>query len=121
MIDRDVTIAGAAAAATFINGGALDRVILITDTATVTITDVIITNGLVVTGAERSGGGIFNYDGELVLMDSRIFSNTAFSAGGLLNEIGEVTLMNVDVLSNTGGYVGGGVVNGANMFITAVL
>ena len=52
VIDRDVMIAGAGAAQTIINGGALDRVILITDTATVTITDVIITNGLIVTGAE---------------------------------------------------------------------
>ena len=82
-IDRDVTIAGAGAAATIIDGGGLGRVILITDTATVTITDVTITNGLIVTGAKPWGGGIYNYDGDLVVMDSIIFSNTAYSSGGM--------------------------------------
>lgn len=38
VIDHDVTLAGAAADQTFLDGSELDRVILITNTATVTIT-----------------------------------------------------------------------------------
>ena len=85
VVDREVTIAGAGAALTAIDGGALDRVILITDTATVTITDVAITNGLIATGAEPWGGGIYNYDGDLLIVDSTIVRNTAYNCGGLLN------------------------------------
>ena len=117
VIDHDVTLAGAAVDQTFLDGSELDRVILITDTATVTITGVTIANGMSVAGATPWGGGIYNYDGALLLSASAIVSNTAYSGGGLLNDKGGVTLRNVTVMSNTATNVGGGLSNGGAMLV----
>lgn len=48
--------------------------ILITDTATVTIMGVTIANGMIVTGA-TPWGGVYNYDGILMFTASAIVSN----------------------------------------------
>ena len=50
VIDHDVALAGAAASQTLLDGGGLGRVILITNTATVTITGVTVSNGVAATG-----------------------------------------------------------------------
>jgi hypothetical protein len=91
--------------------GANDRVFLINNGVTASISNVTIRHGIA-----PDGGGVYNA-GTLTLANSTVFSNTAIggavSGGGLYNA-GALTLMNSAVISNTaGGLGGGGISNGS--------
>ena len=101
-ITDDLTISGAGAASTIVDG-ALDRVFDIKGSSVVRITGVTIRNGndeLTVDGgaAAINGGGILN-EGTLALTDSTVSSNNASDGGGIFN-VGTLTLTNSAVSFN---------------------
>ena len=111
-ITADLTINGAGAAATIIDGAALDRVFHIAG-VTVEISGATIQNGL------SYGGGIFN-GGTLTLNDSTVSGNTSAVGGGMLNGSNSgATLTNVTFSGNTAQY-GGGMDNGGVSTLTNV-
>lgn len=105
----DLTVTGAGAIATIIDGGGLDRVLHIS--GTVTISQLGIRNGnasVEDSGCGAQGGGVCNV-GTLVMSDVTISGNTAADAGGILNA-GMLTLRNATVSGNDATRSGGGIV-----------
>ena len=100
-ITDDLTITGAGPATTFVDGGLLARVILISS-VTVDISGVTIQNGA--TGS--LGGGIFN-GGTLELTNVTVSGNSALGGGGIAN-FGTMELTDVTVSGNSAGRFGGG-------------
>jgi CSLREA domain-containing protein len=109
-----VTIAGAGAASTIIDGGALDRVFDVAPNAatiTASFTGVTIRNGSVA----GYGGGIFVgpfSNATLSVTDSVVSGNTAigFDGGGIAMSNGtRLNLTRVTLANNTTGFNGGGV------------
>ena len=105
-ITDDLTITGAGPATTFVDGGLLARVFLISS-VTVDISGVTIQNGA---AGNLDGGGILNLRGSMTLTDVTVSSNSAAAAGGIANVQGSMTLTNVTVSSNSAA-IGGGIVN----------
>jgi CSLREA domain-containing protein len=105
----DLTVTGAGAIATIVDGGGLDRVLHIS--GTVTISQVGIRNGnasVEDAGCGAQGGGVCNV-GTLVMNNVTISGNTAADAGGILNG-GMLTLRNATVSGNHATSSGGGIV-----------
>lgn len=92
LIDSNLTISGAGAGSTIIDGNATSRVFRVRFGADATISNVTITNG-----SATKGGGIQN-QGTLQLTDSIVFSNTATTSdgGGIINDS---TIVNPAVLT----------------------
>ena len=107
-----LTITGAGAATTIINGGGIDRVIQVLGLTTLELSSVTITNG----DTTSSGGGIFNR-GTLTLTNSTVSGNTADGAGGGISNSGEATLTNSTVSGNTAAQ-GGGIENRGTLTLT---
>jgi len=109
-ITGDLTLIGAAAASTVIDGGGLDRVLDIDPSGagiSVSLSNLSVRNGNV---AGEAGGGIRNR-GTLTLDRVSISGNVSgINGGGLLN-LGVVTLTNTTVDGNSAGS-GGGIYNG---------
>ncbi len=104
-ITDNLTINGAGAASTVIDGGGIDRVLHILGIS-VTINGVTITNGY----SSGGGGGIYNHAGTLTLNRSVVSGNSAGDAGGgggIYNNQGTVTLNSTTVSGNTADYGGG--------------
>lgn len=82
-ISGDLSIAGAGAGNTFIDGGALDNVFVVTTAAKIiSLSDLTVQNGSV--PASRFGGGIFAVGaGELTLTDVVVQDNHAGEGGGI--------------------------------------
>ncbi len=131
-ITGDLTVNGAGANATYVDGGALDRVFHIRNGSIVSILGVTIRNGaapnyggglyisdagaqvnlngVVVTGnSADSGSGIYNYQSSLTAIDTAIEANTAVDyGGGIYNDRGTVSLDRVTIAANSAGKDGGG-------------
>jgi CSLREA domain-containing protein len=104
-IRKSVSIVGAGAGSTIIDGGGLDQVFHITGAYTVSISGVTIT-GATVPGA---GGPIYN-SGTLTVTNSIISNNS----GGIYNAAGgTVNVTNSTISGNTAGFDGGGIYNDA--------
>ncbi len=124
VIERPVTINGAGADSTTVDGGGVSAVFAITNTAVVSLTGMTIQNGaglLVFTenypDGTRIGGGVANWRGTVTVKDSVVYSNTSIYGGGVGNDYDSVVrLLNTSVLSNTGAY-GGGVYNTGSILI----
>ncbi len=112
-ITADLTVNGAGAATTIVDGNALDRVFDIPPRgaiggATVTISGLIIQNGSL---ASSAGGGIRN-TGTLTLNSSTVSGNTAGFGGGIYNRgDGTLELNTSTVSANTATTNGGGIYN----------
>ncbi|MCI0777121.1 MAG: CSLREA domain-containing protein [Chloroflexi bacterium] len=91
-ITDDLTISGAAAASTIVDGAGLDRVFHIIGSVTVEISGLTIQHG----SAVSAGGGIFNL-GTLTLTSSTVSGNTAGGEGGGIANLGTLTLDNSTV------------------------
>ena len=104
-IADDLTISGAGADITIIDGNALDRVFHILSGSTVDISDVTVQNG----NTTVYGGGILN-QGLLALTDSTVSDNSASSIGGGIGNTasGTLTITNSTVSSNTASSSGRG-------------
>ncbi|MBN1873797.1 MAG: DUF11 domain-containing protein [Anaerolineae bacterium] len=122
VVARPVTIRGADAATTIVDGGGVSSVFVITNTAAVTLTGLTIQNGVgfsivteVYSNGIQIGGGVCNYNGSLTIQDSVIYSNTGYYGGGMIN-YGTARIENTAMLSNTGIYYGGAIHNaGTNL------
>ncbi len=123
----DLTIYGAGADTTVIDGNDLDRVLHILDCPAVEVNDLAIANGRVI---DEHGGGILNARSNLTLNYTILRENEVVSTGGtlaggaLINsaryEHATTTLNNSLVVENTS-FVGGGLANGAGSGFTATL
>lgn len=103
-INRNVTIQGAGIGVTTIQGGGN---VINVNTVTVTL------QGMTITGGGR---GIFNFEGNLTLINSAVTGNTVADAGaGIFNSLGSVTIINSTVSYNAstapGAALGGGIAN----------
>src|SRR4051812_8495635 len=111
LIDRDLTVRGAGAKQTVLDGHQQMQVIGIRPKITVTLQDLQITNGLAL-----QGGGIFN-QGTLSVVDCDVSNNTAETdgqnfygeGGGIYNE-GTLHLVRGGVKTSNASY-GGGIYN----------
>ncbi|MGH7790042.1 MAG: choice-of-anchor Q domain-containing protein [Candidatus Binatia bacterium] len=111
-----LTIDGADAKTTIIDGGAVDRVVSVQVAARVTISDVTIRNGKAPAGED--GGGIENY-GDLTLTDVVVSGNqtqsdnteSADAPGGGICNAATLQLRNCTITGNRAADVGGGLHN----------
>ena len=101
-----LTIVGAGAGNTIIDGGGGDRVFLALGAATLDISHVTVTGGLAVSSG---GGGILN-GGSLTLTNSTISGNSTTALGGGIWNGGDLTLTNTKVRLNEA-QRGGGIYN----------
>ncbi len=119
-ITGDLTINGAGANITVVDGNNIDRVVHVLPGATVIISGVTLTGGKTPDGA--FGGGVYNL-GALTLSNSAVKSSTAYasscinSQGGGVYNAGSLTVSNSSVVSNTA-TLGGGILNSGALTIT---
>ena len=110
-INRPLTLNGAGAANTILDGGAVDRVLFIANngaSGTVNLNNLTITNG----NTGGSGGGIFNDAAgiSLSLSNATVSGSTAgLNGGGIYSGNGDVTLTNSTVSGNVSSSNGGGI------------
>jgi uncharacterized repeat protein (TIGR01451 family) len=131
-ISETLTIAGAGARTTIIDGNGLDRVFDVRNPVPVSISGVTIRNGavpgvsdgggiaavsgpLTLTGvtfigntAGRNGGAISASGGSMVLTDVALIGNSAGDAGGIFMQSGTLSLTNVTISGNSAAADGGG-------------
>lgn len=115
----NLTIRGAGAGLTTINGGGLDRVFHIIAGTTVTLEGLTITGGAV-TGS-NDGGGIRVAGGFVTINDSIITGNTSQDDAGGIDNSGNLTLNRVTVSTNTAVRTGGGIRNAGTLTINESL
>ncbi len=115
----DLTINGAGAATTIIDGGDLDRVLQVLGPVNVAISGVTVRNGSV---PGSGGGGIYNA-GDLTLTNTNVSDNEANWGGGIWNAAGpagRLTLTNSTVSGNTASPgSGGGIDNNSTLALTS--
>jgi predicted outer membrane repeat protein len=107
-INDSLTISGAGAGATVIDGGGIDRVFQI-DSGTVTLSGLTLQGGNE-TGPSSNGGAIANL-ATLTVSDSIISGNTAEGDGGGIHNApgGSLTVNNSTLSGNSAGTFGGGI------------
>ncbi|MFT4040178.1 MAG: hypothetical protein QM692_18500 [Thermomicrobiales bacterium] len=135
VIDRDLTLRGAGAGQTILDGAHAVRVLTVNTGATVIVEDLTITNGMDGPSSDYSSGGITNlgtltlrgvritncegdwvggiynvgFVGVLHLYDTTVRDNTSSSTGGILSgERASLTLHEGCVISGNSGRSGGG-------------
>ncbi len=127
-IDKNLTLQGAGAGNTIVDGNATDRVITVTNDAMVTLAGMIIQNGHASIGAgihndgsgtvyvynntaTGNGGGIHNDDENetLIINHSTISGNKSNGGGGGIMNYGPLTVTNSTISDNTAGSDGGGI------------
>lgn len=111
VLTRDVTIEGAGAGRTILDGGGAGRVLKVEPGARVTVRGVTVTGGRLDKELERDGGGIWN-EGVLRLERCEVTGNTAVDDGGGIRNDGKLTLHETTVRDNRAtrwGSVGGGI------------
>jgi hypothetical protein len=112
-----MTLEGAGAATTIIDGEGLGGVFHTGGSITTTISGVTIQNGQV---SGMAGGGIWN-TGKLILVNSAVISNTASSGGGIHNQEGVLKLIDSTVSDNySGSGDGGGILNDYGGTVTLI-
>ncbi len=107
-IDINLTLRGAGAAKTILDGGNAVRVLNIAAGATVTLQDLTITKG---NSVNHNGGGIRN-EGTLSLLGVSVMHNYAFDQGGGIDNNGTLTLQTGSRVTGNTGVYGGGIYNG---------
>ena len=138
-INKSLTIQGAGAGITFVDGQKLSRVFCINN-STVDMFGITIRNGnttdngggiyndhgnvtltsCTVSGnyAEDNGGGIYNDDYNMTLTNCNISENEAYTGGGIYNEDGNMTMTNCTISGNNSKNDGGGIYNEEEMTMT---
>ncbi len=112
-ITQDVTISGAGAITTIIDGGDIDRIFHVAPSGgvTVMISDLTIRNG---NSSGLAGGGIRN-GGTLDLQDIALSSNVSANDGGAILNLVTLTITNSTINGNTASGNGGGIFNSGNL------
>lgn len=116
-IDRSLTVNGAGAGSTIVDGNQAGSVFTIGESDK----DVQVTlSGLSITGGSKwytdgNGGGILNY-GKLDLVEVEIFNNYADLGGGICS-FGRLNLISGSIHDNSAIRDGGGIRNGGTLFI----
>lgn len=111
ILSRDVTIQGAGAGKTILDGGGAGRVLTVEQGARVTMRGVTVSGGKLDKELERDGGGIWNL-GTLTIERSEVTGNVAVDDGGGIRNDGTLTLLDSSVHGNKAtrwGSVGGGI------------
>jgi len=108
IVPGELTISGAGAATTTINGSGFDRVFHIQPGASVTITGITIRNGR---ASDGFGGGAVLNGGSLNLTDVALVGNNSTTGGGGVQNGGSATFANVTVSGNAAASHGGGLWN----------
>jgi predicted outer membrane repeat protein len=110
-ISKDLTLQGAGATSTILDGGGTDLVVFVSLGRVVDISGVTVRNG-----NYSWGGGIRNM-GTLTLTNSTVASNSATSGGGGIYNSDSARLIISDcvVVGNTSGGRGGGIENASSM------
>jgi CSLREA domain-containing protein len=111
-VTDSVTIQGAGASTTVVDGGGLDRVFHVPQATTVTIADITIRNGVV----DGAGGGIWINSGSpsgVTTLDRVVVTrNTSTNGGGIaLPNGGQLSINASTISNNTTSGVGGGIQN----------
>lgn len=102
-----LTIRGAGAGSTFIDGAALERIFHVSSGATLILDGVTVRNGRV-TGSE-DGGAIRNDGGTVTVSNSILSGNVSLDDGGAVNNSGTMTIVN-STLSKNSAVNGGGAI-----------
>jgi hypothetical protein len=112
VIQSDITVNGANARTTIIDGNFKYRGFRITSTGSAKINHLTIRNGAAGQGGSPDGGGVLNFSGVVQLNTVRVTASTApeGSGGGIANYQGTLTLVNGLVDNNTAGD-GAGIAN----------
>lgn len=122
-IDRDVTVRGASASATIVDGqmarrgfyvgsgnyATIDRLTIrncvspfgggIDNRGNLTVTNSVIAGNTA--PGDGDGAGLFNLGGTLLISNTTVISNTAGRDGGGIASLGDLTIVDSDILSNT--------------------
>ena len=108
-VTGNLTINGAGAASTIVDGGGLDRAFDVHVGATVQLNAITIRGGHAAgSGTDGAGGGIRNFAGTLILTNTIVVRNTAvLVGGGLATDSATVTLVGSTVSNNAAGAAGG--------------
>ena len=101
-ISKSVTINGASAPTTFVDGSGTDRVLTITSSINVVLSGLTLQHG----HSASDGGGLHN-GGNLVMKNSVVMTNSAALDGGGVYNNGVLSLTNTSLLSNTAANGGG--------------
>lgn len=108
-VSKSLTISGAGARATTIDGGGVARIFDVSGAVNVTLSGMTITGGVSSVG----GGGVAVGESSAVtLSDSAVVGNTAFGAtsgGGIANNGGTLTITRSLIANNFAGGAGGGI------------
>ena len=110
-ITDDVTITGAGADNTILDGNGIDRIFDIS-ASLVAISALTIRNGNPGPGDNGFGGGLYN-SSTLTLRNVVVANNTAAASGGGISNDNDITLTNCVVSGNTAANFGGGIDNPA--------
>ena len=130
VITNDITIRGQGVGKTIVSGGLLGSVFRIEGDVTVSLKDMTIIDGLAYDANNNrtgSGGGIFNFGGDVTVTNCEIKNCVAFGAagegGGIFNRGGGVLRLIDSIISNNeAGRNGGGISNsGINTSILPAL
>lgn len=112
----DMTIIGAGATSTFIDGGSTTRGMTVNSGLNVTLQNVTIQNGNGLScGIYTCGGGVQN-SGTLTVTNSTFFTNTASTGGGILNN-GTLIVTTSTFSGNGYSQSGGGIFNNASLTV----
>jgi parallel beta-helix repeat protein len=111
-IGRDVTISGAGASSTVVDGTNTGRVFIITSGA-VTLDKLTIANGKAAGSdfSSNTGGGIYIQKGSVTVSNSTVSGNSASGNGGGIypTDVGRVTVSNSTISGNSASGNGGGI------------
>ena len=111
-IYKQLTLVGASAETTIIDGNYTDRIFRIG--AKTTISDVTIRHGKNMTTSSLAfdtGGGALLNSGELTIQNSVFVDNSTVGNGGAIYNLGDLSIFNTEILTNTTNGLGGGIYN----------
>lgn len=115
-VAKDLTLLGAGAGKTFLNGEDAGTVLTVAADHTVVVRGVTITSGET-SGSDAPGGGVDN-SGILTLAGCTVRDNFAYSGGGAWNRAGaRLTLDATTIAGNQGYNAGGGVYNEGDLVV----
>ena len=114
-----ITIIGAGANTTILDGNQLDRMFYVHSGRTAIISGVTIRNGYFLPFT-TGGGGIYSA-GTLTVTNSTISGNQAGFHGGGIYNFGKLTVTNSTISGNQAGFFGGGIFNQGNINVISTL